>query len=90
MPTSYAPNPRAPTVPTTQAGAHHYAGANRSLTSSAAGAQRVRRKTVEAVDLAKLHGNDDVNRALGTCAPAGRFADGTSPRSWRTSSAPES
>jgi hypothetical protein len=46
------------------------------IKAAAVGAQRVRRKTVEAVDLAKLHGNDDVNRALGTCAQAGRFADG--------------
>ena len=29
----------------------------------------------EAVDLAKLH-DADVNRALGRCADAGRFADG--------------
>jgi hypothetical protein len=30
----------------------------------------------EAVDLAKLHGADEVNRALEACARAGRFADG--------------
>jgi hypothetical protein len=30
----------------------------------------------EAVDLAKLHGNEQVDRALATCADAGRFADG--------------
>jgi hypothetical protein len=30
----------------------------------------------EAVDLAKIHGNQDVDRALRTCADAGRFADG--------------
>jgi hypothetical protein len=46
------------------------------IKAAAAGAHRVRRKTVEAVDLAKLHGTDDVNRALETCARAGRFADG--------------
>jgi hypothetical protein len=46
------------------------------IKAAAAGAQRVRRKTVEAVDLAKLHGAEDVNRALETCAQAGRFADG--------------
>jgi hypothetical protein len=46
------------------------------IRAAAAGAQRVRRKMAEAVDLAKLHGGDDVNRALDTCAPAGRFADG--------------
>jgi transposase len=52
-------------------------GAERWLIrAAAAGAQRVRRKTVEAVDLAKLHGCEDVNRALETCARAGRFADG--------------
>jgi hypothetical protein len=46
------------------------------IKAAAAGAQRVRRKMAEAVDLAKLHGRDDVDRALGTCAHAGRFADG--------------
>jgi hypothetical protein len=52
-------------------------GAERWLTcAAAAGAQRVRRKMAEAVDLAKLHGNQHVDRALGTCAEAGRFADG--------------
>ena len=30
----------------------------------------------EAVDLAKLHGAEQVERALRTCADAGRFADG--------------
>ena len=30
----------------------------------------------EAVDLAKLHGNTDADRALRTCADAGRFAEG--------------
>jgi hypothetical protein len=46
------------------------------IKAAAAGTQRVRRKMAEAVDLAKLHGNADVDRALGTCANAGRFADG--------------
>jgi transposase len=46
------------------------------IKAAATGAQRVRRKTVEAVDLSKLHGTEEVNRALGTCAQAGRFADG--------------
>jgi transposase len=46
------------------------------IRAAAAGTQRVRRKMAEAVDLAKLHGNQDVDRALGTCADAGRFADG--------------
>jgi transposase len=45
------------------------------IKAAAVGAQRVRRKMVEAVDLAKLHGAEDVNRALGACAQAGRFAD---------------
>ena len=30
----------------------------------------------EAVDLAKLHGQEEVERALAVCAEAGRFADG--------------
>ncbi len=30
----------------------------------------------EAIDLAKLHGTEHVDRALATCAQAGRFADG--------------
>jgi hypothetical protein len=46
------------------------------IKAAAAGAQRMRRKMAEAVDLAKLHGNDQVERALRTCADAGRFADG--------------
>jgi transposase len=46
------------------------------IRAAAAGAQRVRRKMAEVVDLAKLHGADEVNRALDTCARAGRFADG--------------
>ena len=52
-------------------------GAERWLiAAAAAGAQRVRRKMAEAVDLAKLHGQEPVERALATCAQAGRFADG--------------
>ena len=52
-------------------------GAERWLIKAAAqGAQRVRRKMAEAVDLAKLHGIAEVERALGTRAEAGRFADG--------------
>jgi hypothetical protein len=46
------------------------------IKAAAAGAQRLRRKMAEAVDLGKLHGNADVARALRTCADAGRFADG--------------
>ena len=37
---------------------------------------RVRRKMAEAIDLAKLHGPEQVEQALATCAQAGRFADG--------------
>jgi hypothetical protein len=46
------------------------------VNAAAAGTQRMRRKIAEAVDLAKLHGTDDVDRALKVCAEAGRFADG--------------
>ena len=46
------------------------------IQAAAAGTQRLRRKLAEAVDLSKLHGADEVNRALETCARAGRFADG--------------
>jgi transposase len=52
-------------------------GAEQWLIKAAAqGAQRVRRKMAEAVDLAKLHGTAEVERALRTCAEAGRFGDG--------------
>ena len=52
-------------------------GAERWLiTAAAAGAQRVRRKMAEAVDLAKLHGTTEVEHALRACAEAGRFGDG--------------
>ena len=44
--------------------------------AAAAGTHRLRRKMAEAVDLSKLHGTPDVERALQTCAQAGRFADG--------------
>jgi len=44
--------------------------------AAAAGAVRVRRKMAEAVDLAKLHGEAEVEQALAVCAQAGRFADG--------------
>ncbi|GIE90483.1 IS21 family transposase [Actinoplanes regularis] len=43
--------------------------------AAAAGTRGVRRKMTEAVALAKLHGAADVDRALGTAAMAGRFAD---------------
>jgi transposase len=52
-------------------------GAERWLiAAAAAGTQRVRRKMAEAIDLAKLHGTEQVEGALRTCADAGRFADG--------------
>jgi hypothetical protein len=52
-------------------------GAERWLVrAAAAGAQRVRRKMAEAIDLAKLHGTVEVERALAACADAGRFGDG--------------
>jgi len=46
------------------------------IKAAAAGAQRVRRKMAEAIDLAKLHGTVEVDRALNACADAGRFGDG--------------
>ena len=46
------------------------------IRAAAAGATRVRRKMAEAVDLAKLHGPEQVEHALRVCADAGRFADG--------------
>lgn len=52
-------------------------GAERWLKRAAAdGTPRIRRKMVEAVDLAKLHGASSVNNALERCASYGRFADG--------------
>ncbi|MGO9750352.1 MAG: IS21/IS408/IS1162 family transposase [Solirubrobacteraceae bacterium] len=52
-------------------------GAQRWLRSAAAeGTQRIRRKMAEAVDLAKLHGAQQVDDALERCATYGRFADG--------------
>jgi hypothetical protein len=46
------------------------------INAAAAGAQRLRRKMAEAVDLAKLHGIQQIELALRTCADAGRFGDG--------------
>ncbi|MFJ5951430.1 IS21 family transposase [Streptomyces noursei] len=43
--------------------------------AAAAGARRMRPKMAEAVALAKLHGVAEVDRALGTAAIAGRFAE---------------
>jgi hypothetical protein len=44
--------------------------------AAAAGAARVRRKMAEAVALAKLHGQTEVEEALAAAATAGRFGDG--------------
>ena len=44
--------------------------------AAAAGTTRLRRKPAEAVDLAKLHGEAEVEQALATCAEAGRFGEG--------------
>jgi transposase len=44
--------------------------------AAAVGARRIKPKMAEAVELAKLHGRDVVDRALGTAALAGRFLDG--------------
>ena len=44
--------------------------------AAAAGSGRVRRKMAEAVDLAKLHGEREVDHALAICAEAARFGDG--------------
>jgi hypothetical protein len=46
------------------------------IAAAAAGATRARRKLCEAVDLAKLHGAEQVDEALRAAADAGRFADG--------------
>ncbi len=43
--------------------------------SAAAGTRRIRPKMAEAVALAKLHPTSDVEKALGTAAIAGRFAE---------------
>lgn len=43
--------------------------------AAAAGARRIRPKMAEAAELAKLHGRDVIDRALGTAALAGRFLD---------------
>jgi transposase len=52
-------------------------GAERWLVAAAAaGATRLRRKLAEAVALAKLHGNGDIDEALAVAADAGRFGDG--------------
>jgi transposase len=43
--------------------------------AAAAGAVRLRRKLAEAIALAKLHGNEQVDEALQAAAAAGRFGD---------------
>ncbi|GII06171.1 hypothetical protein Pta02_81790 [Planobispora takensis] len=51
-------------------------GAAAWLTEAATcGARRIRPKMAEAIQLAKLHGTAEVDRALGTAAIAGRFAE---------------
>lgn len=45
------------------------------IEAAAGGARRMRPKMAEAVALAKLHGPAEVDRALGTAAIAGRFAE---------------
>lgn len=44
--------------------------------AAAAGSRRIRVKMADAVALAKLRGAEDDDRALGTAAIAGRFAEG--------------
>lgn len=44
--------------------------------AAATGVRRIRAKMAEAVTLGKLHGTTDVDRALGTAATVGRFAEG--------------
>ena len=52
-------------------------GAEQWLMKAAAqGTSRIRRKMAETVDLAKLHGSEQVERALAACAQAGRFGEG--------------
>lgn len=46
------------------------------LAAAATGTSRVRRKMAEAVDLAKLHGTEEVEHALAACAEAQRFGEG--------------
>lgn len=52
-------------------------GASRWLTrAAAAGTKRMRRKMAEAVDLAKMHGAQEIDAALEVAAEARRFGDG--------------
>lgn len=46
------------------------------MATTRSGSSRVRRKMAEAVDLAKLHGDEAVDQALAVAAAAGRFAEG--------------
>jgi transposase len=46
------------------------------IAAAAAGTTRLRRKLAEAVALAKLHGAEAIDDALGAAADAGRFGDG--------------
>lgn len=43
--------------------------------AAATGVRRIRAKMADAVALAKLYGTADVDRALGTAATAGQFAE---------------
>ena len=45
------------------------------LEAAACGTKRIRSKMADAVTLAKLHGTEAIDRALGTAAAAGRFLD---------------
>jgi hypothetical protein len=45
------------------------------LEAAGCGTKRIRSKMADAVTLAKLHGDQAVDRALGTAAMAGRFLD---------------
>lgn len=44
--------------------------------AAATGVRRIRAKLTDAVALAKFYGSADVDRALGTAATVGRFAEG--------------
>jgi hypothetical protein len=69
------PTPRA-TTPTEKAFLALGSGAHTWLVEAAAsGAQRVRAKMADAVELAALVGADTVDAALGVAAAAGRFAE---------------
>jgi hypothetical protein len=73
--------PRVPQVKATTAAEKAFLGLGTGahawlIEAAAAGAQRVRSKMAEAVELAALVGADTVDAALGVAATAGRFAEG--------------